>query len=79
MTEENKNNVTVLNDCIMTDLVPVSKWQKKYGYPTQGALRQLIFYSKKYNFQNVVKKIGNRLYISISEFNAWVENQNKAV
>ena len=75
--ETENNNVTSLNDCLMSDLVPVSKWNDYFSYPTNGALRQLIFYAERYNFKNVVKKLGNRLYISISAFNKWVEEQNK--
>ena len=67
------------NECVMQDLCPVSKWEQNFGAPSNAALRQLIFYKDRYKFQNVVKKIGNRLYISISEFNKWVARQNQAV
>lgn len=62
-----------------TDFIPVSKWNKYYEYPTVGAIRQLIFYNTD-NFTNkVVRKIGNRLYIKVSEFTKWVEKTNGKV
>lgn len=63
--------------CIMQDLVPVSKWQEKFNYPTKASLRKLIFNSETNNFKKVIKRIGNRIYISISAFNKWVEEQNQ--
>jgi len=58
------------------NLIPVSKFNDYYDYPTVGAIRQYYFYKEKYKFGNVVKKIGGRLYISIPDFNKWVEEQN---
>lgn len=63
-------------DCIMKDLVPVSKWQETFSYPSKSALRKLIFNAETNNFNKVIKRLGNRLYISISAFNIWVEEQN---
>ena len=71
------NNTQTLNTCIMSDLVPLSKFGEFFKFPSVGAIRQYIFYSDKYKFHNVYKRVGNRLYISISAFNEWVENQNK--
>lgn len=65
------------NACIMLDLVPVSKWEQKYSYPSKSALRKLIFNAETNNFNKVIKRLGNRLYISISAFNKWVEEQNQ--
>lgn len=76
MTEK---QVQTNNVCVMDDLIPLSKWNEKFSYPSSGAIRQYIYYADKYNFHNITKRIGNRIYISISAFNAWVENQNKAV
>ena len=60
-------------------LIPVSKWNDYYEYPTVGAIRQLIYYNTD-NFETkVVRKIGNRLYIKVSEFNEWVEKINGKV
>ncbi len=62
---------------IMQDLIPLSRFGDYYPYPSVGALRQYIFYAEKYNFGKVYKKIANRIYISISEFNRWVIEQNQ--
>ena len=70
---ENQTNHTQLG------LIPVSKWNEYYKYPTVGAIRQLIFYNTD-NFETkVVRKIGKRLYIKVSEFNEWVEKINGKV
>lgn len=72
-----QNNENSRNQCILEDLIPLSKFNDYYKYPSVGALRQLVFYKDKYNFHNITKKLGNRLYISISAFNKWVEEQNQ--
>lgn len=77
MTKENELQQT--NVCVLSDLIPLSKFNDYYPQISVGAIRQYRFYAKKYNFQNVVKKLGNRLYISISAFNTWVEEQNKEI
>jgi len=60
------------------DLIPVSKWNNYYDYPTVGALRQLIFYDKDSFKDRVIRRINKRLYIKASEFFMWVEeNQQK--
>ena len=64
---------------IKTDFIPVSKWNDYYEYPTVNAIRQLIFYNTD-NFESkVIRKIGKRLYIKISEFNEWIEKTNGKV
>ena len=67
----------MIKKCILEDLIPVSKFNDYFKYPSVGALRQLIFHKDKYGFHNITKKVGNRLYISITAFNKWVEEQNK--
>ena len=47
---------------LQTDLIPVSKWNEYYEYPTVGAIRQLIFYNTDDFETKVVRKIGKRLY-----------------
>lgn len=63
--------------CVLDDLIPVSKFNEYFKYPTTGTLRQIIFRKEKYKFENVIKKLGGRIYISISAFNKWVEEQNQ--
>ena len=56
------------------DLIPLSKWNDYFDFPTTGALRQLVFYNTN-NFANkVIRKIGKRIYIKVSAFFEWVEN-----
>ncbi len=60
-----------------TDLIPISKWNDFYEFPTIGALRQYRFYNIN-NFNNyVIRKIGKRLYIKVSAFFEWIEANNE--
>jgi len=58
-------------------LIPVSKWNDFYPYPTVKALRQLIFFKDENGFKKVLRKIGGRIYIVESEFFKWVEETGK--
>ena len=42
---------------LQTDLIPVSKWNEYYEYPTVGAIRQLIFYNTDDFETKVVRKL----------------------
>lgn len=64
---------------LQTDLIPVSKWNEYYEYPTVGAIRQLIFYNTDDFETKDVRKIGKRLYLKVSEFHKWVEYTNGKV
>lgn len=60
-----------------TDLIPISKWNDFYEFPTIGALRQYRYYNIN-NFNNyVIRKIGKRLYIKVSAFFEWIEANNE--
>ena len=62
---------------VTPELIPVSKFNDFIPYPSTGALRQLIFYNTDNFADKVVKKIGKRIYISVSDFYAWVKDTNK--
>ena len=59
------------------DLIPVSKFNDYYAYPTVGSLRQLIYYNPDDFLNTVVRRIGKRLYIKTSSFFKWVEETNR--
>ena len=59
------------------DLIPLSRWNDYYSYPTTGALRQLVFYNNN-DFKNkVLRYIGKRIYIKVSAFNEWIEENSQ--
>ena len=60
------------------ELIPLSKWNDYYDYPTVGTLRQLVFYEHSNGFSKVIRRIGCRIYIKVSAFFEWVEETNKA-
>lgn len=59
------------------ELIPLSKWNDYYDYPTVGTLRQLVFYEHSNGFSKVIRRIGCRIYIKVSAFFEWVEETNK--
>ena len=65
MTENNQNR-----------LIPVSKWHQFHCWPSQAALRNLIFNKKTNGFGKVVRRVGRRVLIDEQSFFNWVEQQN---
>lgn len=59
------------------ELIPVSKFNNYYKYPTVGALRQLMFYNTDGFNDCVTRRIGKRIYINVPEFFKWVEKTGK--
>lgn len=59
------------------ELIPVTKWNTYFDYPTLGSIRQLIFYNTDNFNDKVLRKIGKRQYIKVSEFFKWVEDTNR--
>ena len=55
------------------ELIPVSRWNDFFPYPSVGSLRQYIFYAHQNGFNKVLRRLGKRLYIKVSAFNEWVE------
>lgn len=64
-------NVQTLNT--IPEIIPLSKFNDYFPYPTIGALRQYNFYGDKNGFNKVVVRIGKRVYIKISAFKEWIE------
>ena len=67
---QNTNTTEVQNNRLLT----VKKWAETHDYPSEGALRALIFNAKKNGFDKVVKRIGGRVLISENAFYQWVED-----
>ena len=59
------------------ELLPVSRFNDYIPFPTTNSLRQLIYYNTDNFTDKVVKRIGKRIYISVSDFYAWVKDTNK--
>ena len=64
----------IVNSEETLDLIPLSRWNDYYSYPTIGALRQLAFYNIE-DFRNrVIRLIAKRMYIKVSAFKEWIES-----
>lgn len=61
------------NTSKLMDLVPLSRFQDYYDWPSVGALRQLNFFNTHGFADKVVRRIGKRLYIKISALETWIE------
>jgi hypothetical protein len=59
-----------------TRLIPLKDWPKAYPWPTERALRHLVFNAATNGFDRVVRRVGRRVLIDESAFFRWVEEQN---
>ena len=58
------------------DLVPLSKFNDYFKYPSVGSLRQLNFYNTYGFADKVIRKVGKRMYVKISALKSWIEETN---
>lgn len=59
------------------DIIPVSKWNNYFEYPTSNAIRQWMFRNTKGFNDIVLRKVGNRNCVKISAFKQWIDDTNK--
>ena len=59
------------------ELIPLTKWNDYFDYPTIGTLRQLVYFEDTNGFSKVIRRIGCRIYIKVSAFFEWVEETNR--
>lgn len=65
------------------DLLLLSDWNKYFAYPEIRSFRQMLWHSKNdsvdpYNgLHRVTKRMAGRVYVQISKFFEWLEEQNK--
>ena len=58
-------------------LIPLSRWNDYYDFPSVGALRQLVFSNKNSFVDEVTRRICNRIYISVPDFFSWVDKNGQ--
>ena len=61
------------------ELIPLSKFNEFFEYPSVKALRQYRFYGNRNGFNNVLKYIGKRIYIDVKAYEKWINNNSKTV
>lgn len=59
------------------ELIPLTKWNDYFDYPTIGTLRQLVYFEATNGFSKVIRRIGSRIYLKVSAFFEWVEETNR--
>ena len=70
------NEQTTTETTTLTDLIPLSKWNDYYQFPSVGAIRQYVFRANTNGFDKVIRRIGRKIYIKVSEFTKWIEESN---
>ena len=61
----------------LSRLIPLSKWNAYYDWPTQGSLRHLVFTRHKNGANKFLRKAGRRLLICEKSFFEWVNENGK--
>ena len=59
-------------------LIPLSKWNEFFVYPSVATIRQLYFNAYKYrktDFDKCIKRVGKRIYIDVDNFKLWINNR----
>lgn len=62
---------------IFPEFVPLSKFNDYFEYPSVNCIRQLRFYNTDGFNDQVIRKVGKRLYIKIQALLDWIEDTNK--
>ena len=60
----------------LIDLVPLSRFQDYYDFPSVGALRNLQFYNTFGFADKVIRRVGKRIYVKIQALEEWIEETN---
>jgi hypothetical protein len=54
-------------------LIPAASWNRYHIYPSQRALRNLIFKADRNGLAVAIRRVGRRVLIDEAEFFAWVD------
>lgn len=57
------------------ELIPLSKWNEMYNWPTVTAFRNIIFHKDTNGANHFIVKIGRRIYIDSKRFFEWARNR----
>ncbi len=57
-------------------VLTVAQFAERHPWPTQRALRHLIFHSHQNGFDAVIRRCGSRVLIREDAFFAWLERQS---
>lgn len=77
MPEQPQEEVKAAEQVPQNRLIPLSKWNAYHDWPTQGGLRNMVFFSSTNGFEKVIKRVGRRVLIYEKAFFEWVESNPK--
>lgn len=58
---------------VLTRMLPISKWNKYYDWPTQGTFRNLLLNRHKNGSDYFIRKTGRRFAICEKSFFEWLK------
>jgi hypothetical protein len=59
------------------DWVPLTRWNKHFGYPTLGTMRNIVSRRKDNGAEEFLSVINGRFYINVQAFRAWISKQGE--
>lgn len=71
---EDRTNKLPANEQI---LVPVSEWENYFAWPSESALRHLIFDADTNGFRKCIRRVNKRILIHVPSFYKWVDKQDQ--
>jgi hypothetical protein len=55
----------------------VKQYAERYPYPSESALRWMLFHSSTNGLESAVIRVGRRIIIYLALFNAWLRSQKR--
>lgn len=55
----------------------VRQYAERYPWPSESALRWMIFHAATNGMESALIRVGRRVIIDVEAFNAWVHSQGK--
>jgi hypothetical protein len=76
MAVKNRRIIKMLESITQTDeYVTVAQLAQRYPAFSQGSIRWLIFNGERNGFNRVVRRLGRKVILNLSEFRKWLEEQ----
>lgn len=58
-------------------LIPITRWQDLYDWPSEAALRSYVFNAHRNGFDKVVHRVGRRVLIDEDAFHLWARRRGR--
>ena len=61
------------------EFLTVKQYAERYPWPSESALRWMIFRSSTNGMESALIRVGRRIILDVAAFNVWVRNQEKEI